>query len=98
MFDLQTSVQLGQLAFYIVSGLYFIITLKGDIRVVNTTIEMLEKRGDSHSAKLNILTEAFTKLAVQDNRLKNIEDDIKDLKHGKGFVTGEYDRHGNLHK
>ncbi len=65
----------------------FLYTMRGDINLVKRDIKYLQ---DSQKA----LTEAFTQLgkiltqvAVQDQRINNLEKRIDDLAHGKGLIN-----------
>lgn len=41
--------------------------------------------------------EVLIKMAVTDSRLTNLEDDVRELRHGKGFVVdGEYTKRGKI--
>lgn len=46
---------------------------------------------------IKLVNEVLITMAVTDTRLTNIESDIRDLRHGKGFIAdGEYVRSGKL--
>ncbi len=54
---------------------------------------------DVSDMKLEIkkVGDVLIKMAVTDTRLTNLENDIRELRHGRGFVVdGEYDHRGKL--
>ncbi len=42
--------------------------------------------------------DVIIKMAVADTRIANLENDIRELRHGKGFISvnGEYDKRGKI--
>lgn len=84
--DISIVLQVAQLIVIIIGPIIFMAMIKADVKILRNDVVIITKRADNHSEKLNILTDAFTKLAVQDNRIKNLEDDVRELKHGEGFV------------
>lgn len=78
----------------------FIIMIKSDVRILGVRL-------DSMNDNLKILNNSFEKLgniltqvAVQDTRINAMNEDIRELKHGRGFITsdlaGEYVGRGKL--
>lgn len=86
--DLHTVLTLAQLAAYVISITVFIVMMKADVKIVKHDITVMQARQDSLSETLKAINSTLTKVAVQDQRLNGIEEDIRELKHGKGFVRG----------
>jgi hypothetical protein len=61
-------------------GLLFLYGMKGRLDVMSIEISSLK----SEIAKLS---DILTKVAVQDQRILSIEADIKELRHGVGFIV-----------
>lgn len=79
---------------------YAFFQLKGDVRVVRHDMSTIKQRQEGFNESLSQLTAILTKLAVQEERLSGMQEDIRDLRKGKGWITeeitGEYSRHGKL--
>ena len=97
--ELTTIFQLFQLGGMLVLATLFIVMIKADVRILKVQMNGI-------ADNLKILNTAFTKLsevlsqtAVQDNRISRAEEDIRELRHGRGFVqdvTGEYTARGKV--
>lgn len=61
-------------------GLFFLWGMKARVDMMAVELASLK----SEIAKLS---DILTKLAVQDQRILNVESDIKDLRHGIGFIV-----------
>lgn len=83
--------QLLQFVGYAVVATVFIVMIKADVKVIKVQM-------DGITENLKTLNSLLTKVAVQDNRINSIEDDIRDMKHGKGFinVNGEWMNKGKV--
>jgi len=62
------------------------------VGVMRNTVTHIKKRVDDMETELKEFSKALMQLAVQHNRLNNIEEDIRDLKHGRGFINVEPSR------
>lgn len=60
--------------------------LKADIRILRHDMANLTVRQDALNEAFQQLTGILTQVAVQDTRIKAIEDDIRELRHGKGYI------------
>lgn len=64
--------------------------------------ENFKKEMTDIKIELKGLATVITKLAVTDNRLTNLEEDFRELRKGRGFITerltGEYSTHGKVNK
>lgn len=87
--DLSTTLQVAQLGAYLVIGTVFVVMIKSDIRVVRHDMKNLHTRQDALNLGFTQLTTILTQVAVQDQRIKAIEDDIRELRHGKGYVRDD---------
>lgn len=72
------------------------VAFGGLVVLLSMNMKMKELSGDIIDMKkeLQEMSKIITKQAVQDIRLTNIEQDIRELKHGEGFVLPL----GTLHK
>jgi hypothetical protein len=78
--------QLAQITGMIILAALFVIMIKADVRVLRVQM-------DGITDNLKILNNSFSKLsdvlseaAVQNSRLSRVEDDVRELRHGRGFV------------
>lgn len=97
--ELTSIFQVGQLIGMIVLATLFVVMIKADVKVLKVQMGGL-------SDNLSLLNNSFTKLsdvlsqsAVQDSRIARCEQDIRELRHGQGFVqdvNGEYTLRGKV--
>ena len=66
-------------------GLIVIGTLKGTVTAVKEELQSMQM-------EMKEFGKALIQLARQDIRLKNLEEDIRDLRRGKGFIQEAIDR------
>jgi hypothetical protein len=62
------------------------IKVKSDITSIKSDIKSLENSSEGFGIALSQLSTVLTQVAVQDNRLLNVEKRIDELAHGKGFI------------
>lgn len=93
--ELTTYLQIAQLAAYVTSIIVFIVLMKADIKIIKHDVRVIQSRADSQSESLKTITATLATVAAQDIRINHIEEDVRELRHGKGFVTGPYTRHGS---
>lgn len=67
-----------------VTGAYY--TLKSDVRVLRHDFNSMKTAVDLMSSAMRSFSDVLTKIAVQETRVDRIEEDVKDLRHGRGFV------------
>lgn len=89
--ELTALLQLLQFVGYAVVATVFIVMIKADVRVIKVQMDGITKN-------LETLNSLLTKVAVQDARINGIEEDMRELKHGKGFVNinGEWASKGKV--
>lgn len=78
---------LVQLVGFLVMAVGLFYGLKGDIRVIRHDMGHMEKRQEALGEAFKQLGQVLQQVAVQDTRIDRIEEDIKEMKHGQGFVT-----------
>jgi len=66
----------------------FLFGAIGAIATLRTIVKQLVKDVDTIKTDIKKLNEVITKQAVQDQRILNIEQDLRELKHGEGFIRG----------
>lgn len=65
----------------IAGGLTVFITLKNTVSNIKDDVSGMQ-------TEIKKLADIITKMAVTDIRLTNVEQDIRELRHGEGFVRG----------
>ena len=76
-----------QMAGFLVMAVALFYGLKGDIRVIRHDMRHMEQRQEALGEAFTQLGTVLQQVAVQDTRINRIEEDIKEMKHGQGFVT-----------
>lgn len=56
--------------------------------VMRSTLTNLKDDMTDMKAEIKKVGEVLVTLAVTDKRLENVEEDVRDLKHGRGFIRG----------
>lgn len=69
-----------QIAVFVGGGLFAFFRLRSDFMVLSLRVDHIE--GSTQS-----ISDTIQKVAVQDNRLLNIENDIRDLRRAKEYVA-----------
>lgn len=87
--NLSTILQIAQIAAYILGAAIFVAMLKADIRILRHDMRNLSVRQDALAEGFKSLTDILTKVAVQDQRIKAIEDDVRELRHGRGYILSD---------
>lgn len=76
-----------------IGGLGFLWSMRGELK-------MLAKDVRTHSQKIESLQIVITTLAVQNQRMNDLDRRIEDLRHGRGFINadinGIYEREGKV--
>lgn len=95
--ETSTLLQICQVAGLLVVAVVFVVMIKSDVKVLKVQM-------DSMTENLKILNNSFSKLsdvlsatAVQAQRISRVEEDIRELRHGRGFVQaiqGEWNAKG----
>ncbi len=84
--EFSTILQIAQIVGYLAAGIVFIIMIKSDVRVLKVQMDGMNENLKILNNSFDKLGSILTEVAVQDTRISRIEDDVKELKHGKGFV------------
>jgi hypothetical protein len=76
---------------FTVGGLAFLWTMRGELKLLAHDVK-------AQGAKIDKLEVVITQLAVQDQRMTDLDRRIEELRHWRGFIkpNGEYDRHGKI--
>lgn len=76
----------------VVIATIFIVMIKADVKIVSVKLEGITENLKVLNRSFDKLGDILTKVAVQDQRIANLESDIKELRHGRGFISidGEY--------
>ncbi len=64
----------------LLGGLFFLWGMKARVDLMAVELASLK-------VEIAKLSDILTKVAVQDQRILNIEQDVKDLRHGIGFIV-----------
>jgi hypothetical protein len=80
-----------QVVVFLVGGIWFIVSMRAELRILTSVVS-------AHGVKIDKLEGVITSLAVQDQRLNDLDRRIEELRHWRGFISpnGEYDRHGKV--
>lgn len=91
-------IQVSQIVGPAVVATVFIIMIKSDVKILGVRMDGIIQNLKVINNSFDKLSDVLTKVAVQDNRINGIEEDIRELKHGKGFIgiDGEYTRKGKV--
>ena len=69
---------------------------------LRSTVSNIKEDVQGMQTEIKKLADVITRMAVTDLRLTNVEQDIREMRHGKGFVQesidGEYDYRGKTRK
>jgi DNA polymerase II small subunit/DNA polymerase delta subunit B len=98
--ELNSVFQIGQIIGMIVLATIFVVMIKSDVKVLKVQMGAI-------SDNLKILNDSFSKLsdilsrsAVQDTRIARLEEDVREMRRGRGFiqqeVEGEYTTRGKI--
>lgn len=74
--------------FSVYLGIYGSLSeVKADIRVLKHDLGNIRTAVDLNANVLQSQGASLAKIAVQDQRLANLEEDIRDLRHGRGWIV-----------
>jgi hypothetical protein len=65
-------------------GIFF--GMKADVRVVKHDLHALNEKFNTLNSAFSGLSDILTTVAVQDNRLNRLEEDMREFRHGEGMV------------
>lgn len=68
------------------SGLFVFFMMRADILLLSTQVKLINEQISVMQTELKNMVNILTLLARQDERIKNLETTVIDLKHGKGFT------------
>jgi len=98
--ELATLYQIGQMVGMAVLATLFIVMIKADVKVLKVQMRGIGDNITILNASFTKLSDVLTKAAVLDERQSRLEDDVRELRHGRGFVqqdiNGEYARGGKV--
>lgn len=76
-----------QILVIVTGGVSVFFTLRSDVRVIRHDMQNMKERQDALNEAFKQLGTILTQVAIQDQRLVQMADEIKELKHGRGFVN-----------
>lgn len=68
-------------------GMWIFFQLRADVRVLKHDVGNVRERQNILNEAFTQLGSVLTKVAVQDERLNAIAQDINELRHGQGFIS-----------
>ncbi len=81
--------QIFEIGSILLGGFAVLITLRNTVSNIKIDVAGMQR-------EIQKLSDVITKMAVADLRITNLEKDVRDLRHGRGFVReaidGEYTR------
>lgn len=85
-------IQIGQIIGPAIVATVFILMIKSDVKILGVRMDGIIQNLKVLNNSFDKLGDILTKVAVQDQRIAGIEEDLRELKHGRGFVdvSGEY--------
>lgn len=75
-----------QVIAYIVIAVIFITAIRADVKILKIQMDGIKDNLKLLNDSMTKVGECLRMIAVQDTRITHIEDDIRDLKHGRGFI------------
>lgn len=82
-----------EIAVITVGGIWTLFSIRGKVDTVGADLKRLGKRADLIEISMDEVRKAMIQLAVQDERMNNqdarmnrLAEELRDLKHGDGFV------------
>jgi cupin superfamily acireductone dioxygenase involved in methionine salvage len=85
MFDSTVRVtDLVMVGVFLFGGLTFLWTMRSELRMMARDVRL-------HSIKLDKLEAVITALAVQTQRMNDLDRRIEELRHGRGYITADVD-------
>lgn len=81
---MSTILQIAQVIVYVAGAILFVVMIKAEMKIVVHDVRALQAQQLLLGNALNNMSNTLTQVAVQDNRINHIEDDLRDLKNGKG--------------
>ncbi len=94
--------QIAQIVVYAIIATVFVMVTRGRVDTVEAKIETRMGAVETQVASLHLsnlrLGDILTQIAVQRTEINSVQEDIRDLRHGRGWValTGEYDSKGKI--
>ena len=76
-----------QMLVIVVGGLSVFFSLRADVRVMRHDMSNLKERQEALSEAFKQLGNILTQVAVQDQRLVQMKNEIDELRHGRGFIS-----------
>ena len=96
--ELSTAYQVGQLLAMVILATLFVVMIKADVKVLRVQMDGINENLKVLNTSFTKLSEVLSKSDVLETRLCRAEDDIRELRHGRGFVqrdvNGEYEQYG----
>ena len=83
--DVSTILQIVQVVAYLGGATLFVAMLKADMRVLRHDIIALQQQQNILGNAMNTMSQTMTQVAVQNERINHIEEDIRDMQRGEGF-------------
>jgi hypothetical protein len=90
--------QIGQLIGMVILATIFVVMIKSDVKILKVQMDGMNDNLKLLNSSFTKLSEVLSKSEVQENRISRAEEDIRELRHGRGFVqqdiNGEYGSRG----
>lgn len=80
-FDPTLIIEIIKTAAIVGAGLIFLMKVNSSFTGLKNDVSLMQR-------EIVKISDVLTKLAVTESRLTNIESDIRELRHGQGFVQG----------
>lgn len=80
------TINVGHIITFALAGLGMVWAMKSDVRSLNERFDAMDKRMDGLEGNSDKIAEAMKTLAVQAERLNNMDRRLDEMRHGRGFV------------
>lgn len=99
--DTTTFFQLAEVGGMLVLATLFVVMIKSDVKVLKVQLDGITDNLRVLNSSFARLSDVLSATAVQDSKISRLEEDIRELRHGRGFVredsvSGEYNRVGKV--
>jgi hypothetical protein len=98
--EMTSMFQIGQIVGMIILAALFVIMIKADVKILRVEMKAISKNLELLNTAFSQLSQVLSRSDVADTRIARLEEDVRDLRHGRGFiqddVNGEYGPRGKI--
>ena len=96
--EMQYILQLAQIIGYAIVATVFVMKITARVEVVKIQMSSLDNQLSMLNTSFARMGDILTRVAVQDTKIASFENDLRELRHGRGFINinGEWDSKGKV--